>query len=288
MCGCNKNKGGMARAMAPAPRSRGISAPQPEQSRPVIQQREVVKYYNAVVRKPHPRNPNRRVPTRERRSFTELHPLEIVDTNQWGAHLWRILHVLSLRATSDAALAAWAFLPAQLDGALPCPECAQHYHDWIREHPLMVTGSTSIQDWVVTLHNQVNERKQLAAWTTEQMTSVYSSQTQDDVRASLSAISQMIGVDGLRALESLIATCYAEAPVSAVVTDVPVTEDAPVGEVVTDVPVTEDVPVDDVATDATVTEDVPVTEDAPVDDVATDAPVPTDDVPVDGATVSTE
>ena len=284
MCGCNKNKGGVARAMDTPPttgRNRGIAASAPQISRPVIQQREVVLTRNTIVYIPHPRNPHRRIRAREPRSYTELQPLEIVDTNKWGAHLWRILHVLSLQAKTDAALAAWAFLPAQLDGALPCPECAQHYHDWIREHPLMVTGSASIQDWVVTLHNQVNERKQLAAWTTEQMASVYSSQTQDAVRASLSAISQMIGVGALRALENLIVVCYTEAPASAdIVTVVPaevVLADVVTGDA-TDVPVedtpvdvTTDVPAEDTPVDVT---DVPA-EDAPVD-VTTDVPAETD------------
>jgi hypothetical protein len=146
------------------------------------------------------------IAVREKRSKMVEKPLETVDTKIWGAALWRILHVLSLRGTTtEAGRVAWSALPKELDGALPCPECAQHYHDWIRAHPLTATDGDAVRDWVLALHNQVNGRKSMPAWSAEQIVTTYGGLTAADATAALTGIREMIGVRGLRALEALIA-----------------------------------------------------------------------------------
>ena len=122
-------------------------------------------YKNVSKRVPDKRNPRRMNRVVVKVPDTIQRPLDIVDTKIWGAHLWRALHILSLLATTDAAKAVWPRLPSDLDGALPCPECSQHFHEWIRANPLTVTETDTIRDWVLSLHNQVNARKQIAPWT---------------------------------------------------------------------------------------------------------------------------
>lgn len=222
MCGCNRNKGSVARALAPAPpapralRTRGRVPPIPRAapvSRPVVQMRLVTTTTRVSVFTPHPKNPRRKIRTIEQKQSLVEVPLEIVDTARWGAALWRILHVLSIRGvTTDAGRAAWSALPQELDGALPCPECAQHYHDWIRANPLTSTDGTTVRDWVLALHNQVNERRAVPVWTADQITETYGPLTVEDATAALTGIREMIGVRGLRALEGLIALSAPPAP----------------------------------------------------------------------------
>jgi hypothetical protein len=218
-----------------------------------------------MVRKPDPNRPRRIIRVRETITYTVQKPLEIVDTSVWGAHVWRILHVLSLFAMTDAAKNAWMRLPAALDGALPCPECAQHYHDWIRANPLTTTEGNAICEWVLALHNQVNERKGVAPWTITQVGATYSGLTVADITASLSAIRELFGVIGLQALEEL----YAMVPAGAV-TVAPIVE---VTEVV-NVEATETVEAVDAPVEATETVEAV---DAPVEVTETveavDAPV---------------
>jgi hypothetical protein len=266
MCGCNKNRGGVERALAPPPaprrfRGRAIAvAPsvEPPVSRPVVQMRNATEQKTQVVRRRHPNHPARIIVVRETITYTVQKPLEIVDTSVWGAHLWRILHVLSLFATTDAAKNAWMRLPAALDGALPCPECAQHYHDWIRANPLTTTGGNAICEWVLALHNQVNARKGIAPWTITQVGATYSGLTVADITASLTAVREKIGVGGLQALEAL----YAMVP-AGTVTVAPVVEVAEPVVVPVEVTETVDVPVEvtetvDVPVEVTETVDVPV------------------------------
>lgn len=201
------------RTVVPRGRARGVvAAPaQPEVSRPTIQNRLVSVFNKTVSLKPHPRNP--RIKTRvieTRESFVEK-PLEIVDTKLWGPALWRVLHVVSIRGvTTEAGRVAWSMFPQELDGALPCPECSQHYHDWMRANPLTVTDRNSARDWVLALHNQVNERRSVPVWTADQVVATYGSLTADDASAALTGIRQMIGVRALRALEGLITLSAAE------------------------------------------------------------------------------
>jgi hypothetical protein len=297
MCGCNKNKGGVAQALAPPPAPRrirgraGAVAPpvEPPVSRPVVQMRNVTEQKTQRVRRPDPNRPRRLIIVRETITYTVQKPLEIVDTSVWGAHLWRILHVLSLFATTDAAKNAWMRLPAALDGALPCPECAQHYHDWIRANPLTTTGDNAICEWVLALHNQVNERKGVAPWNITQVGATYSGLTGADITASLTALRETIGVGGLQALEAL----YAMVP-AGTVTVAPVVEVTETVDVPAEVTETVDVPVEvtetvDVPAEVTETVDVPAevseTVDVPVEVTETvDVPVEvseTVDVPVE-------
>jgi hypothetical protein len=207
MCSCRKSAGTVERAMVPPPPRRpaiirGRAVPTPV-SRPVIQKREITLVRHIKSRQRDPVNPRRNITVTTPKYIYQQKPLLTVESAKWGPQLWRTLHILSLRTAS--ATAAWAALPNELDGALPCPECAQHYHEWYRAHPLTDTSPNGIRDWVLALHNQVNERRQVAPWTADQIVATYGSMTVADAHAALTEISEMIGIRGRDALRALIA-----------------------------------------------------------------------------------
>lgn len=114
--------------------------------------------------------------------------------------MWRVLHILSLRAPA----AAWAGIPAALDGALPCPECRTHFHEWVVAQPLTAAGDGP-RDWVAALHNAVNDRLSRAAWTMDEVLAAYGPLTKADAVAALEVVRGMVGSVGLAALDALIA-----------------------------------------------------------------------------------
>jgi hypothetical protein len=114
--------------------------------------------------------------------------------------MWIVLHVLSLLAPA----AAWANIPAALDGALPCPDCRTHYHDWVLAQPLTAAGDGP-RDWVAALHNDVNQRLERTLWTIDEMLAEYGPLTKADAVAALGVVRNMIGSVGLAALDALIA-----------------------------------------------------------------------------------
>lgn len=114
--------------------------------------------------------------------------------------MWRVLHVLSLLAPA----AAWAGVPQALDGALPCPECRTHFHDWVVAQPLTASGDGP-RDWVAALHNDVNTRLGRPTWTMAEVLTAYGPLTRADAVAALGVVRGMIGSVGLAALDALVA-----------------------------------------------------------------------------------
>jgi hypothetical protein len=162
-----------------------------------LQTRTVVTTYTTSQAVRRPRGAPPIVTTHERVSHVAL---DVVETKKWGPFMWTVLHVLSLRAPA----AAWANIPTALDGALPCPDCRTHFHDWVVAQPLTAVGDGP-RDWVAALHNSVNTRLGLAAWTIEQVLAEYGPKTKADAVDALNVVRGMIGSVGLAALDALIA-----------------------------------------------------------------------------------
>lgn len=127
-------------------------------------------------------------------------PLDVIDTAVWGPSMWRVLHILSLLAPATA----WAKVPVALDGALPCPECRTHFHEWVVAHPLTASGDGP-RDWVAALHNAVNDRLSRPSWTMDEVLAAYGPLTKADAVAALDVVRGTIGSVGLAALDALIA-----------------------------------------------------------------------------------
>jgi len=92
-------------------------------------------------------------------------------TDLWGPLLWTLLHSLSEKVGSGAALFVedekqrWIFLLTNLATIIPCRECKAHAIEWIAAHPTADFKSLAPEDrklWLrnyfYTFHNVVNER----------------------------------------------------------------------------------------------------------------------------------
>jgi hypothetical protein len=89
----------------------------------------------------------------------------------WGPLLWTLLHSLSERVGSGAAMfledekQRWIFLLTNLATIIPCKDCKSHAIEWIAAHP---TGEFKplapedrklwLRNYFHTFHNSVNER----------------------------------------------------------------------------------------------------------------------------------
>jgi hypothetical protein len=89
----------------------------------------------------------------------------------WGPLLWTLLHSLSEKVGSGAALfledekQRWIFLLTNLATIIPCRDCKAHAIEWITAHPTADFKSLAPEDrklWLrtyfYTFHNVVNER----------------------------------------------------------------------------------------------------------------------------------
>lgn len=130
--------------------------------------------------------------------------LPIVDPVLWGPHLWRFLHVTAaLPAPRLRGREKWRAVLDALRVSLPCPECTGHYQAWYRAHPFraMLGGAAvrrAAMRWVLDLHNDVNRRRGVAAWSAAQVEASVAGLGVEDARFSLeAAIAAGVGA-GLR------------------------------------------------------------------------------------------
>lgn len=192
MCGCRRGGGGGSAAAPDIPVINGV----PLQTRSVT----TTTTYTQTMSGRALRRAGGVAPTYTQTTTTSV-PLDVIDTAIWGPSMWRVLHVLSLLAPA----AAWEGVPTALDGALPCPECRTHYHEWVAAQPIDTSIATGPRDWVAALHNAVNDRLSRPSWTMDEVLAAYGPLTKADAVAALAVVRDMIGSVGLAALDALIA-----------------------------------------------------------------------------------
>jgi hypothetical protein len=125
--------------------------------------------------------------------------LVIYDTKVWGPLLWRAIHIAAERtAERSVTLAAlWEDFVFELQMSLPCPDCMSHYRAWVAAHPWR---TDAVREWWADLHNAVNERKGLAAWSLEDV-----SAANTDLQAGRDAVAALATMLGPRAHRVLVA-----------------------------------------------------------------------------------
>lgn len=119
------------------------------------------------------------------------------NTALWGPALWRALHT----AAEVGDLAAAAAVPAALNGALPCPDCEKHYHNWFVTHPVP-TDRDGLRRWFLDLHNDVNRRSRKGPWTLAQVTAAYG--VLEPAVAALKTLEGMVGSAAIAALRAAL------------------------------------------------------------------------------------
>lgn len=107
------------------------------------------------------------------------HPSSV--SSHWGPALWRIFHVLAANYPQDNSpsvlnkykASARQFFYALRD-LLPCPTCREHYSKLLTQSPPQLETSESMKQWVLDLHNAVNERLgDQKSWSMEDIERVY-------------------------------------------------------------------------------------------------------------------
>ena len=124
--------------------------------------------------------------------------LIVYTTSLWGPSLWRALHT----AAEVGDVEKFAAVAAAVDGALPCPDCEKHYHQWLVTHPVPTSDRDAVRRWLLDVHNDVNRRSRKALWTLEQVGAAYS-----DAAAAVSALTTvetMVGPAAIAALRAAL------------------------------------------------------------------------------------
>ena len=86
----------------------------------------------------------------------------MVDPNIWGRHGWKFLHYVAQGYPIDPTFEDkknYKFFLYGVGNILPCGKCQQHYKQHLNKFPISDTvleTKESLENWVITIHNQVN------------------------------------------------------------------------------------------------------------------------------------
>lgn len=81
----------------------------------------------------------------------------------WGPSFWFVLHTVSLNYPDTPSFTErrthYDFYHI-VRNILPCEMCRQHYRELLEQYPIepFLGSRASLVTWVITIHNQVNER----------------------------------------------------------------------------------------------------------------------------------
>jgi hypothetical protein len=81
--------------------------------------------------------------------------------SEWGPKLWSFLHACSFalpETPSEDQKKAFEDLLNALKVLVPCPECREHYCNYIKGSPAPLECGGNLQAWLVEFHNNVNRR----------------------------------------------------------------------------------------------------------------------------------
>lgn len=109
------------------------------------------------------------------------------ETVEWGPLFWQLLHALAERAglqrdafVQEDELRDWLRFLTAVGDVIPCPNCREHYAEWIQAHPLTQLKTlpyTSLREWIrrwlFDLHNSINERNGKPLFSYDALTPTY-------------------------------------------------------------------------------------------------------------------
>ena len=77
----------------------------------------------------------------------------------WGPPAWIFLHSVTLNYPNNPTpqdKEDYRIFLDSLQHILPCPTCKEHYAKNIRSNPINLRDRTSLINWLIDIHNQVN------------------------------------------------------------------------------------------------------------------------------------
>lgn len=79
----------------------------------------------------------------------------------WGDPIWKVMYIIAYTTPNEADENRKDMLELFyeiLGELLPCPECKDHYKEFINKNPLENISRDNLLSWVNKLHNEVNAK----------------------------------------------------------------------------------------------------------------------------------
>jgi hypothetical protein len=107
-----------------------------------------------------------------------------VSPKHWGREGWKFIHWVALtyphKPTEKDKKNYLRFFES-LQDVLPCPICAEHFKQNMKDHPINLESNKQLFNWTVEMHNLVNKQNGKKTLTFDQ---AFSEVTQQNKRVS--------------------------------------------------------------------------------------------------------
>jgi len=113
----------------------------------------------------------------------------VSDPVVWGPSLWRILHTLAERLGSQKngmliadEQRAWMNFLQNVENAIPCRLCKDHYRRWSKEHRIdAAVVKDAARKWVWGLHTEINTEQNKVGPELSEMADIYGERSSSDL-----------------------------------------------------------------------------------------------------------
>lgn len=104
---------------------------------------------------------------------------------EWGPLLWGIFHILAEKSgcqtismIQEDERRTWPLFIRSIQLIIPCPECREHFGNFVKEHPFEPPSDYKllrnyVRMWFYTLHEEVNARLGKPNFSFESLSSTY-------------------------------------------------------------------------------------------------------------------
>jgi hypothetical protein len=79
----------------------------------------------------------------------------------WGSSAWNFLHAISFAYPENPSITqqneTLSFFNS-LQRILPCETCRRHYSELLVNNPPDVSSMTSLSNWLINVHNEINKK----------------------------------------------------------------------------------------------------------------------------------
>jgi len=117
-----------------------------------------------------------------------------MNKNIWGPSGWLFMHSISFQYPENPKEEDknnYRVFFESLKNTIPCPKCREHYSENLKQNPIQLNSRDELIQWVIDIHNAVNEKNSKKIYSRQEVEKLYSSKYNYSIKENLTEKSSM-------------------------------------------------------------------------------------------------
>ena len=118
----------------------------------------------------------------------------MMNKNIWGPSGWLFMHSISFQYPENPKEEDknnYRVFFESLKNTIPCPKCREHYSENLKQNPIQLNSRDELIQWVIDIHNAVNEKNSKKIYSRQEVEKLYSSKYNYSIKENLTEKSSM-------------------------------------------------------------------------------------------------